>query len=177
MLQGAATVISPNTAMEYRRLRMSLSFMTSAGYPETNVTTVHDCRTRSAGNSGRTSAIPSIVLILIGIPSARLKSFSPEALFAARQVDSESAAKSIPSCDCTHACTHHRSPSQTASPPTLVLDDFPVIDVGPWPADLSLRREDMHGDNGRGSPVCRYQRAGSRQYGGFSPADGQTMTD
>jgi hypothetical protein len=26
---------------------------------------------------------------------------------------------------------------------------FPVIDVGPWPEDLSLRREDMYGDNGR----------------------------
>ena len=47
-----------------------------------------------------------IVLILIGIPSARLKSFSPEALFAARQVDSESAAKSIPSWKYTPSCTH-----------------------------------------------------------------------
>jgi len=64
---------------------MSLSLIASAGYPETNVITLHDGRTRSAGSSGRTSAIPSIVLILIGIPSARLKSFSPEALFAARQ--------------------------------------------------------------------------------------------
>lgn len=26
---------------------------------------------------------------------------------------------------------------------------FPVIDIGPWPEDLSLRREDMYGDNGR----------------------------
>ncbi len=26
---------------------------------------------------------------------------------------------------------------------------FPVIDVGPWPDDLSLRREDMYGDDGR----------------------------
>ena len=26
---------------------------------------------------------------------------------------------------------------------------MPVIDVGPWPANLSLRREDMYGDNGR----------------------------
>jgi hypothetical protein len=93
-------------ATEYRRLRMSLSLITSAGYPETNVTTLHDGGTRSAGSSGRTSAIPSIVLILIGIPSARLKSFSPEALFAARQVDSESAAKSIPSWKYTHSCTH-----------------------------------------------------------------------
>jgi len=27
--------------------------------------------------------------------------------------------------------------------------DFPVISVGPWPRDLSLRREDMYGDDGR----------------------------
>ncbi|MCM1981990.1 hypothetical protein [Lyngbya confervoides] len=27
--------------------------------------------------------------------------------------------------------------------------DFPVDDYGPWPANLSLRREDMYGDFGR----------------------------
>jgi len=27
--------------------------------------------------------------------------------------------------------------------------DFPVISVGQWPEDLSLRREDMYGDDGR----------------------------
>lgn len=27
--------------------------------------------------------------------------------------------------------------------------DFPVISVGHWPEDLSLRREDMYGDDGR----------------------------
>lgn len=27
--------------------------------------------------------------------------------------------------------------------------DFPVVSVGEWPADLSLRREDMYGDDGR----------------------------
>lgn len=27
--------------------------------------------------------------------------------------------------------------------------DFPVINVGKWPEDLSLRREDMYGDDGR----------------------------
>lgn len=26
---------------------------------------------------------------------------------------------------------------------------FPVISVGKWPEDLSLRREDMYGDDGR----------------------------
>jgi hypothetical protein len=27
--------------------------------------------------------------------------------------------------------------------------NLPVIDVGPWPPGLSLRREDMYGDDGR----------------------------
>lgn len=27
--------------------------------------------------------------------------------------------------------------------------DFPVDDLGPWPEDLSLRREDLYGDDGR----------------------------
>lgn len=27
--------------------------------------------------------------------------------------------------------------------------DFPVISVGHWPEDLSLRREDIYGDDGR----------------------------
>ena len=35
-------------------------------------------------------------------------------------------------------------------PPTdLDLDDLPVHDLGPWPEGLSLRREDMYGDDGR----------------------------
>jgi hypothetical protein len=29
------------------------------------------------------------------------------------------------------------------------VSDFPVHDFGPWPADLSLRREDMYDDWGR----------------------------
>ena len=27
--------------------------------------------------------------------------------------------------------------------------DFPTYDVGPWPVGLTLRREDMYGDDGR----------------------------
>lgn len=30
-----------------------------------------------------------------------------------------------------------------------ILDDIPVVDVGPWPEGLSLRREDMYGNNER----------------------------
>ncbi len=29
------------------------------------------------------------------------------------------------------------------------LDDLPVHDLGPWPEGLSLRREDLYGDDGR----------------------------
>jgi len=38
---------------------------------------------------------------------------------------------------------------QPDMPDTRPLHDFPVIHVGAWPADLSLRREDMYGDDGR----------------------------
>ena len=31
----------------------------------------------------------------------------------------------------------------------MSFDDFPMHDFGPWPADLSLRREDMYDDWGR----------------------------
>ena len=30
-----------------------------------------------------------------------------------------------------------------------LIADWPVHDVGPWPKNLSLRREDMYGDDGR----------------------------
>lgn len=36
-----------------------------------------------------------------------------------------------------------------ASKPERPPLDFPVIDVGPWPDNLSLRREDMYDDWGR----------------------------
>jgi hypothetical protein len=29
------------------------------------------------------------------------------------------------------------------------VDDLPTHDLGPWPAALSLRREDLYGDEGR----------------------------
>lgn len=39
------------------------------------------------------------------------------------------------------------SPSdQSSTPPPL---DFPQHDFGPWPDNLSLRREDLYGDEGR----------------------------
>lgn len=40
---------------------------------------------------------------------------------------------------------------RTKPRPTTHQDllDFPVDDLGPWPEGLSLRREDMYGDDGR----------------------------
>ncbi len=41
-------------------------------------------------------------------------------------------------------------PHQPAPPtPPAELDDLPTLDLGPWPEGLSLRREDMYGDDGR----------------------------
>ena len=34
-------------------------------------------------------------------------------------------------------------------PTDLDMDDLPVHDLGPWPEGLSLRREDIYGDDGR----------------------------
>jgi len=39
--------------------------------------------------------------------------------------------------------------AQTNQPTQRKPLDFPVISVGKWPENLSLRREDMYGDNGR----------------------------
>ncbi len=36
-----------------------------------------------------------------------------------------------------------------ATTPAAKTWHFPVIDVGPWPEGLSLRREDMYGADGR----------------------------
>ena len=38
---------------------------------------------------------------------------------------------------------------QPGRPDTHARHDFPVIHVGAWPANLSLRREDMYDDDGR----------------------------
>ena len=42
--------------------------------------------------------------------------------------------------------TCHRKTATTINKEPL---DFPVISVGKWPNNLSLRREDMYGDDGR----------------------------
>ena len=41
-------------------------------------------------------------------------------------------------------------PTPPVVPPKRPLrDEFPVISVGKWPENLSLRREDMYGNDGR----------------------------
>lgn len=42
-----------------------------------------------------------------------------------------------------------RIQAQRAKPNQQASLDFPVDHLGAWPEDLSLRREDMYGDNGR----------------------------
>jgi hypothetical protein len=39
--------------------------------------------------------------------------------------------------------------SQVSLPTQRPPLEIPVFDLGPWPEDLSLRREDMYGDEGR----------------------------
>jgi hypothetical protein len=40
-------------------------------------------------------------------------------------------------------------PKKTETKEKRLPLDFPVIHVGSWPENLSLRREDMYGDDGR----------------------------
>ncbi len=40
-------------------------------------------------------------------------------------------------------------PGQPARPADDELDDLPVHDLGPWPEGLTLRRDEMYGDDGR----------------------------
>jgi hypothetical protein len=42
-----------------------------------------------------------------------------------------------------------RRPDREQAAQPLVPDDLPRHDLGPWPGGLSLRREDIYGDDGR----------------------------
>lgn len=55
-------------------------------------------------------------------------------------------APTVPSGDYTAALDVPAAERPAAAPPEF---DWPVHDSGPWPADLSLRREDLYGDDGR----------------------------
>jgi hypothetical protein len=50
----------------------------------------------------------------------------------------------------------HEATIMVATPPVrprqvklFDVNELPTIDLGPWPAGISLRREDMYGDDGR----------------------------
>lgn len=42
-----------------------------------------------------------------------------------------------------------RANARRSTPARREPPDFPVISIGKWPQGLSLRREDMYGDDGR----------------------------
>ena len=51
-----------------------------------------------------------------------------------------------------HEVTFSLAPApkrNTAEKRPFSVDDLPSHDLGPWPEGLSLRREDMYGDDGR----------------------------
>jgi hypothetical protein len=53
---------------------------------------------------------------------------------------------SVPPGDYTASLEKAPAEQPTIAPRQL---DWPVHDSGPWPAGLSLRREDLYGDDGR----------------------------
>ena len=50
-----------------------------------------------------------------------------------------------------HEVTITVAPSPVREPPSKPFDvnNLPTVDLGPWPEGLSLRREDLYGDDGR----------------------------
>jgi hypothetical protein len=44
---------------------------------------------------------------------------------------------------------HTERPDQALTTRSPSLKDFPVDDLGPWPAGLTLRREELYGDDER----------------------------
>jgi hypothetical protein len=50
-----------------------------------------------------------------------------------------------------HEITITVAPPPARQPPSKPFDvnDLPTVDLGPWPEGLSLRREDIYGDDGR----------------------------
>ncbi len=50
-----------------------------------------------------------------------------------------------------HEITIIVTPASAGQPPKKPFDvnDLPVVDLGPWPKEVSLRREDIYDDDGR----------------------------
>lgn len=60
-----------------------------------------------------------------------------------------STATPLPAGEYIASITVHDSPARQLPSLPFDVDALPVHDLGPWPEGLSLRREDMYGDDGR----------------------------
>ena len=60
-----------------------------------------------------------------------------------------SAATPLPAGEHEAAITVHDRPARQLPTLPFDVDALPTLDLGPWPEGLSLRREDMYGDDGR----------------------------
>jgi len=60
-----------------------------------------------------------------------------------------SAATPLPAGNYIASFEMQEAPQRQLPTHSLDLDDLPVHDLGPWPKGLSLRREDLYGDDGR----------------------------
>lgn len=60
-----------------------------------------------------------------------------------------STATPLPAGDYIASITMHDTPARQLPTLPFDVDALPKLDLGPWPEGLSLRREDMYGDDGR----------------------------
>jgi hypothetical protein len=60
-----------------------------------------------------------------------------------------SSAEPIPAGEYTATIERRDAAKRPLTTQPVNLDWLPVRDLGPWPEGLSLRREDMYGDDGR----------------------------
>ncbi len=60
-----------------------------------------------------------------------------------------SSAESIPAGEYTATIERQDGLRQQLPKRPFDARDLPTLDLGPWPENLSLRREDLYGDDGR----------------------------
>ncbi len=60
-----------------------------------------------------------------------------------------STATPLPAGEYIASITVHDTPARQLPTLPFDVDALPKLDLGPWPEGLSLRREDMYGDDGR----------------------------
>jgi hypothetical protein len=63
--------------------------------------------------------------------------------------DAISTTPALPAGDYIASVEMRDAPPRPLPAEPFDVDDLPVHDFGPWPKGLSLRREDMYGDDGR----------------------------